>query len=91
MEIVVLLFLFTAFLIGFKLLALVFKAGVFVLTLPFQIIGAVFGVVFLIMLIPLAVLTGIFASLFAPFLLLGPWLPLLLVLFGVYLIVRSSR
>lgn len=91
MEIVALLLLFTAFLIGFKLLALVFKAGVFVLTLPFQILGAVFGVVLVLLLIPFAVLSGLVAAFFAPFVIFGSWLPLLLVLLGVYLIVRHSR
>lgn len=91
MEIAVILLLFAAFFIGFKLLALVFKAGVFVLTLPFQIIGAVFGVVLVLLLIPVAVLGGIFAALFAPFLILGPWLPLLLVLLGLYLVVKNNR
>jgi len=91
MELAVVLLLLAAFLIGFKLLAIVFKAGIFVLSLPFQLIGAVFGVVLVVLLIPFAVLGGFFAALFAPILILGPWLPLLLVLLGVYLIVRSSR
>jgi hypothetical protein len=75
-------------LLAFKLFALVFKAGVFVLTIPFQILGALFVAFLILLLFPFALVTGILAAVFAPLLILGPFLPLLLVALGIYLIVK---
>ena len=88
MEVAILLILLGVFLIGFKLLGLVFKAGIFVLTIPFQILGALLGVFLVLLLVPFAVVAGIVAVVFAPLLVLGPFLPLLLVALGLYLIVK---
>jgi len=88
MELAAFLILLGLFLIGFKLFALFFKAGVFVLTIPFQILGALFAVFLVILLLPFAVVTGVLAAVFAPLLILGPFLPFLLVILGIYLIVK---
>lgn len=89
MELAVILLMFAAFLIFFKLLGVMFKASMFILTIPFQIIGAVFGVALILLLVPFAVLAGVITVLFAPLFVLGPFLPILLVIFGLYLIVRN--
>ncbi|MFQ5650517.1 MAG: hypothetical protein ACE5IY_11295 [bacterium] len=88
MDVAVILLLLAAFLIFFKLLGVLFKAGIFVLTLPLQIIGAVLGVVVLMVLVPFAMVAGVVATVLAPLLAVGPLLPFLLILLGVYLIGR---
>ena len=89
MELAVFLILVGLFLIGFKLLALVFKAGFFVLTIPFQILGAILGALLVVFLLPFAIAGGVLAVIFAPLLVFGPLLPLLLIAFGVYLISKN--
>jgi hypothetical protein len=88
MELAAFLILLGLVLIGFKLFALILKAGVFVLSIPFQILGALFAVFLILLLFPFAIVAGVLATIFAPLLVLGPFLPFLLVLFGIYLIVR---
>jgi len=90
MELAVLLLLFACFIFGFKLLAILLKTGLFVLTIPFQIFGAILGVFLTILIVPLAAITGVFAIIFAPFLILGPLLPFLLVLGGLYLVAKNA-
>jgi len=89
MELAIILLMFAFFLIFFKLLAVVFKVGLFVLSIPFQIIGAIFLVVLMMMLLPFVAVAGVLAIVFAPLLVIGPFLPLLLVLLGLYLVVKK--
>ena len=89
MELAIILLMFAFFLIFFKLLALIFKAGIFVLSIPFQIIGAIFAVFFIMMMLPFVAVAGVVAVVFAPLLVIGPFLPLLLVLLGLYLVVKK--
>lgn len=89
MELAIILLMFAFFLIFFKLLAVIFKAGFFVLSIPFQIIGAIIAVFFIIMLLPFVAVAGALAVVFAPLLVIGPFLPLLLVLLGLYLVVKK--
>ncbi len=86
MELAVILILLAFFLFFIKILGFIFKAGLFVLSIPFQILGAVFGVLLLVLILPFATLVGIVAVVFAPLLVLGPLVPLLLVIGGIYLI-----
>lgn len=88
MELAVLLLLFAAFIFFFKLMAVILKAGFFVLSIPFQIVGAVLAVALILALLPFAVVAGVVAAVFAPLLILGPLLPFLLVLFGLYLLLK---
>ena len=89
MELAVILLLFGVFLLFFKLVAIVFKTGVFILTIPFQILGAIFGVVIFALFFPVILTAGVLTAVFAPFFIFGPFLPFLLVLFGLYLIVKK--
>jgi len=89
MELAVVVLLFAFFLIGFKLLGLLLKATFFVLSIPFQIFGAIFGVVIALIILPFAAVAGFMTLLFAPFFILGSFLPFLLVGFGLYLITRN--
>ena len=89
MELAIILLMFAFFLIFFKLLAVIFKAGIFILSIPFQIIGAILAVCFITMMLPFVAVAGVVAFVFAPLLVIGPFLPLLLVLLGLYLVVRK--
>ncbi len=89
MEIGVVLLLLGLFLIGFKILGLIFKASFFILSIPFQILGSILGVIFLILLFPFAAVAGVLTIVVAPLFILGPFLPALLVFFGFYLILKS--
>ena len=88
MEILGLLFLIVIILGTFKLLAIIFKAGIFLISIPLQIFGAVLLAILAIALIPAGIVTGVVALVLAPLLILGPLLPILLLGFVVYLLVR---
>ncbi|MFQ5865232.1 MAG: hypothetical protein ACE5IW_08410 [bacterium] len=89
MELAIILLLFAAFLICLKLLAVVLKTGFFILSIPFQILGAVLAVVLVLIFVPFVVVAGILTAVFAPIFVLGPFLPLLLVLLGLYLVAKK--
>ena len=89
MELAVLLLMLAGFIILFKLLAMVFKAGIYLLSIPFLIFGAVGAVLLVLLLVPFAVVAGVLMAVFAPLFLFGPFVPFLLVLFGLYLVVRK--
>ncbi len=81
-----------------KLLALTFHVGIFMLTLPFKILGLVLAVVLTpLILIPLGLFAGL-AGLFAgfaglvmlPFALLGPALPLILLGVGIWILLKRG-
>ncbi len=87
-ELAVILLLLGAFLLFFKLLAVIFKAGIFVLTIPLQIVGALLAVLLVVTLLPFALVAGVLTVVLAPLFVLGPLLPLALVFFGLYLVMR---
>jgi len=89
MELAVVLLLLAGFLFFFKVLGLFFHAGIYILSIPFQIVGAIFGVLLVVFLFPVILTAGILGALFAPLFILGPFLPFLLVGLGLYLIVRK--
>ncbi len=74
---------------AFKLLALVFKAGFFLISIPLQIIGAIFIALLAILFFPVGIVTGLITAIFAPLLIIGPLLPFLLIGLLIYLIVRK--
>ncbi len=76
--------------VALKVLLLIFKAGFWVLTLPLQILLGLIAAIFaIVLIIPLALLAGIFGLVLAPFALLVPLLPVLLIVGGIYLLLRS--
>jgi hypothetical protein len=79
MEILGILFLVVVILGTFKLLGLIFKAGIFLISIPLQILGAVFVAIFAIAIIPIGAVAGVVVLIFAPLLILG---------FLIYLLVK---
>ena len=87
MEILGLLFLIVLFLGTFKLLGIFFKIGFFLISIPLQILGVVILAVLAVALVP-AGIAALAAFIFAPLMLLGPLLPILLLGFLIYLLVK---
>ncbi|RKY79274.1 hypothetical protein DRQ00_03520 [candidate division KSB1 bacterium] len=88
MEVLTLLVIGLAFLLSIKLLALLFKTGIFILALPLQIFAALILTIIFLVLVPIGVITGILTVVLSPLLFLGPLLPILLVALGIYLLLR---
>jgi hypothetical protein len=66
--------------------------GVFMITLPFKILSVILSalIVFLI-LIPLGIVGGLAALIAIPIAVIIPLIPIVLILWGVYLLGKSSR
>jgi hypothetical protein len=72
----------------FKVLGAIFKAGIFLISIPLQIIAAVFVAVVLFFALPAALFSGLFAVILIPLGILAPLLPFILVGLGIYLLAR---
>lgn len=69
----------------FKIFGLIFQAGLAILSIPFLIIGTLVGVLAIVLfVIPVSLFAGLAGLLVAPFALLGPLLPVLLIVGGLY-------
>jgi hypothetical protein len=87
MEILSILLILAVILIAFKLLGLIFKTGIFILTIPLQIIAVIVIFILCITLFPI-IITFITAAILVPVGLLAPLLPLLAIGFGIYLLLK---
>ena len=87
MEILSILLILAVVLIAFKLLGLIFKTGIFILTIPLQIIAVIVIFILCITLFPI-IITFITAAILVPVGLLAPLLPLLAIGFGIYLLLK---
>jgi len=75
----------------FKILGLFFHVGIWMIALPFKILGLVIASVVLVaVLIPLGILGALASIIVAPLALLIPLLPFLLVGAGIWLILRHN-
>lgn len=88
MDFLVFLLIFGVILLCFKGLGLVIKTGLFLLSLPFVLIFSLIFSVLCIALIPAALISGLIALVLAPLGLLAPFLPILLIAAGIYLLIR---
>ena len=74
-----------------KLLSIIFHAGVWVIALPFKIIGAVIGaLVMLVVLIPLGIFGLLASVIMIPIALIIPLIPFILIGFGIWLLVKKN-
>lgn len=87
MEILSILFILALILIACKLLGLIFKTGIFILTIPLQIISMIVIFILCIAVFPI-IITFITAAILVPLGLLAPLLPFLAIGFGVYLLLK---
>ncbi|MGH7496002.1 MAG: hypothetical protein ACREOO_26920 [bacterium] len=87
--IVLFVFLLLAF-VALKVLALIFKIGLWALTLPLQILlGLMAAIIAVVLIVPLVLVAGLVGLVLAPLALLLPLFPFLLVAGGLYLLLRS--
>ena len=88
MEIISFLIIVALVLVVFKALGLIVKAGIFLLSIPLQIVIAVFITALILIVVPVTLATGFLAILLAPLGLLIPLLPFLLISLGIYMFSR---
>lgn len=87
MEVIIFLLILAGIVLAIKCLGFLFKASIFVLSLPLQIILGVFLALGLCLILPI----GVFLSLLlSPLLILGALFPIILILAGIYLIGRGA-
>ncbi len=89
MELLTIIGLVCLIIIGFKLLGWILKAGFFLISIPFQILGAVIVILVMVALIPLGVISGLLAVILVPLGFLIPLLPFFMIGFGIYLLARK--
>lgn len=91
MEIIGVLLIVLIIIAFLKLLGLIFHAGVWVVALPFKIIGAILGsLVMVAILIPLGILGAITSIIMIPIAIIIPLAPFILVGLGIWLLIRKN-
>lgn len=91
MELLGLFVLFLFILIALKILAAILNITIFAIALPFKILGIFLACLFFcIFAIPLGIFAGLAGLLLAPFLILVQFLPVFLIIFGIYLLVKNA-
>ena len=75
-------------LIAFKLLGLVIRAGIFLISIPLQIIFGILVALLLFAVLPVALISGLIGFILIPLGIIAPLIPLFLIGFGVYLLAR---
>ncbi len=74
-----------------KLFAVVFHVGIFVLTLPFKLLGLLLALLLTpLILLPLGLLGGIVSLIALPLVVLAPIVPLLLIGLGLWIILKNN-
>jgi hypothetical protein len=89
MEFLTFLIILGLVLIGIKVLGLLFKAGIALISIPFQILGAVVVAAVLFAVLPVTLITGLLAAVLVPLGILVPLLPFLIIGFGIYMLARK--
>ncbi len=85
----VLLFIITA-LIFLKILGFAFNAGIFMLALPIKLLAlGLAGLIMVLVLIPMGIVAGVAGLIVLPAVIIGPFLPILLLGGGLYLLLRN--
>lgn len=88
MDLLAFLLIFGILLLCFKGLGLIIKTGLFILSLPLIILFSLIFSALFIALLPVALLSGLVALVLTPLGLLAPLLPILLIIAGIYLLLR---
>ena len=91
MEILGFCVLFLCLWIALKIVAVIFNVTIFAIALPFKILGIFLACLFFCLFaIPLGIFAGLAGLLIAPFIILIQFLPILLIIFGIYLLVKNA-
>lgn len=90
MEILAILLIIVFALLFLKIFALLFQTGIFLVMLPFKILAIVLSGLFVfLILIPLGIVGAIVGLLLAPLALIVFFLPVVLIIWGIYLLVKG--
>ena len=91
MEIIGVLIVVLIIIAFLKLLGVIFHAGVWVIALPFKIIGAVLGLlVMVVILVPLGIFGALASIIMIPIAIIIPLAPFILVGLGIWLLVKKN-
>ena len=91
MEIIGVLIVVLIIIAFLKLLGVIFHAGVWVIALPFKIIGAVLGLlVMVVILVPLGIFGALASIIMIPIALIIPLAPFIVVGLGIWLLVKKN-
>lgn|GEM_PF-1358449 len=88
MEAIAFLLILVIVLIGCKILGLVFQTGVFLFSIPLQILMAIAIAVLLFTVVPVGLVGGLLAFILIPFGIVALLLPIFLIGLGLYFITR---
>ena len=89
MELIGLLFIVFLVVIALKVF---FNVAIFAITLPFKLLGLLLAGLFcMVFIIPFGIFAGLLGLLLAPLIILVKLAPLLLIVFGIYLLVKHSQ
>lgn len=92
MEIIVILLAVILILAFLKFLGLIFHAGVWIIALPFKIIGLLIAsVVMIAVFIPLGVLGAIASIVMIPVVIIIPLAPFIIIALGIWLLVKRNE
>ena len=89
MEFITFLIILGFVLILIKVLGLLFRAGIFLISIPLQILMALVVAAVLFAILPVTLITGLLAAVLVPLGILVPLLPFLLIGFGIYMLARK--
>ncbi len=89
MDIVAFLMILILVIVAFKVAAVIFKTAFFLISIPLQIVLFVGLSLIMVALLPAMIITGLTAIFMIPYAFLGPLLPFILVLLGLYLVLKK--
>ena len=90
MELIAVLLFIVTVLIFLKILGLVLHVGIFMLTWPIKLLAlGLSGLIMVLVLIPMGVVAGVASLILLPAVLIGPFIPVLLLVGGLYLLLRN--
>lgn len=91
MEILSLLLILAFVVVFLKIFSVLLNTGIFLLTLPIKILAVFLSTfIVLVVLLPLGIIGAIAGLLVAPFLLLTILVPVILIIFGIFLLINKS-
>jgi hypothetical protein len=89
MEFITFLLILALVFIAIKLMSLVFRAGIYLLSIPLQILIGAFVVLLLGIILPITIISGLLPLLFVTLAILVPLFPLFLIGLGIYMLARK--
>ena len=78
--------------LGVVVLLKLFSAGLYILSIPIKLVFLLLSIIFtIVLIIPLGIFSGLFSLLLIPFAIIIPFLPIILIVVGVFLLAKHSN